>query len=39
MYNIDKDRIGARDWSSFVEDAAAISEEINYSENEESIIK
>nr|XP_022290376.1 LOW QUALITY PROTEIN: uncharacterized protein LOC111102014 [Crassostrea virginica] len=38
-YNIDEDRIGVRDWSSFVEDAAAIPEEIDHSESDESIIE
>ena len=38
-YNIDEDRIGVRDWSSFREDAAAIPEEIDHSESTKALLK
>ena len=39
IYNIDEDRIGVRDWASFVEDNASFLEKIDNSKSDESIIE
>lgn len=38
MYSADE-RVGVRDWSSFVEDAANVPEEIDQSDSDESIVE
>ena len=39
IYNIDEDRIGVRDWASFVEDNASFLEKIDNSKSDESTIE